>query len=193
MQNHANPFEILHELAGQCSEANSYRLTNNDLNKAWSGIGFSLCGKAMMAPMGEVSEVTRLPKYTMIPGVKSWVIGVSNLRGRLLPIIDLEAFVGSRLASDHNQHRVLVVEIGDIYVGLLVSRVFGLKHFSAVDIDANYRCSNELYANYIDGIGSEEGSKWMRFSTSTLIKDAAFSDIACSQRASTEVFARTVA
>jgi len=193
MQNHTNPFEILSDLADRCSEANSYRLTNNELNKAWSGIGFSLCGKTMVAPMGEVIEVTRLPKYTFIPGVKSWVLGVANLRGRLLPIIDLEAFVGSRLAADQNQHRVLVVEVGDVYVGLLVSRVFGLKHFSAADIDAEYRCSNEIYADFIDGIGSDESGKWLRFSTSTLIKEPTFNDVACSQRASTEVFARTVA
>lgn len=193
MQTHITPFEVLKELAEQSVEASTYRQTTNDLTTAWTGIGFSLCGRQMLAPMGEVIEVANVPKCTLIPGAKSWVQGVANLRGRLLPVIDLEAFVGSKLAGNHSQHRVLIVEIGEAYVGLMVSRVFGLKHFAASEISDDYRSESELYANFIDGKAQEGELGWLKFSTAALLADKEFNDVACAQTSNTEVFARTVA
>ena len=87
-------FELLLQIDRRC------RLLGADLpsqpthGDSWSGIGFRLGEHWYVAPMGEVSEVLHEPRYTHLPGVKPWVRGVANLRGRLLPLMDLCGFFG---------------------------------------------------------------------------------------------------
>jgi CheY-like chemotaxis protein len=54
-------------------------------------IGFSMFDTEYVIPLDEINEVLEVPKCTKLPRVKSWVLGVANVRGRLLPIIDIEA------------------------------------------------------------------------------------------------------
>ena len=193
MQSSNSPFDVLRKLAAQTVEVGASRSSANDTAVAVSGIGFSLCGKPMIAKMGEVVEVVKPPKSTFVPGAKPWLLGIANLRGRLLPLIDLEAFIGAKLIGNNSFHRVLVVEVGDVYVGLVVSRVFGLKHFSASQVIDSVDCSNELYEHLVDGACDDNGEQWLRFSIRELVKNEQFNDISFSHISDTSVFARSVA
>ncbi|NUU33836.1 chemotaxis protein CheW [Pseudomonas sp. C2B4] len=123
-------FELLLQIDQRC------RLLAADLpsqpirQDSWSGIGFRLGEHWYVAPMGEVSEVLHEPRFTQVPGVKPWVKGVANLRGRLLPIMDLGGFLGHELSAARRQRRVLVVEHQEVFAGLMVDEVFGLQHFA---------------------------------------------------------------
>ncbi len=97
----------------------------------WSGVGFSLLDQRLVVPMGEVTEILKLPELTRLPRVQPWVRGVANIRGRLLPIVCLAGFFGGRPSLNWRAHRALVVEHGDIYCALQVDEVHGLKHFGA--------------------------------------------------------------
>ncbi len=79
--------------------------------------------------MGEVVELLHVPNWTVLPGVKGWVKGVANVRGRLLPIIDTEEFLGGQLVGPTKLRRVLAVECGELFTGLMVSDVIGMMHF----------------------------------------------------------------
>ena len=130
----------------------------------------------MVAPMGEVVEIIHVPSSTYIPGVCEWMLGIANVRGRLLSLVDLENFYGARLAGNRNGHRALIVEHGNYYIGLVVSKVFGLKHFAADAFDNKFDHSLELFSSCIQGKGSDGESDWLRFSPRQLIKDTNFSD-----------------
>lgn len=67
----------------------------------WQGVVFEIGGQRLVAPMGQVSEVLAMPEYTSLPLVKPWMLGIANIRGRLLPITDLSQFlqVPSRLTQ----------------------------------------------------------------------------------------------
>lgn len=71
-----------------------------------------------------VTELDRVPKITMIPRAPAWLRGVANLRGDVLSVVDLRAFVGLDATSPHTG-RMLVVRLLDeeISVGLLVDGV----------------------------------------------------------------------
>jgi len=95
----------------------------------WTGIRFLLQGRRLVCPVNEVAEVSTIPKITPIPGVLSWMKGLANVRGRLLPIIDLSAFLFHE--SDNNRmqlKRLLVIEQGALYCGLIVDEVLGRQH-----------------------------------------------------------------
>ena len=122
-------FELLLDIDRRC------RLLAADLPlqetrlQSWSGIGFRLGGHCFVAPIGEVAEVLQAPRLSRIPGVKPWVAGVTNLRGRLLPVTDLCGFRGLEPAVTRKQRRVLVLDHEELFSGLLVDEVLGLQHF----------------------------------------------------------------
>jgi twitching motility protein PilI len=60
---------------------------------------FLLSGENFLAPIGEVAEILKTPRYTMVPGVEPWMRGLANVRGRLLPITDMMMFLGRKSSS----------------------------------------------------------------------------------------------
>jgi twitching motility protein PilI len=64
-----------------------------------------------------------------VPKSQKWIYGVANLRGDLLPIIDLQLYLQGHSTKLDKRSRVMVINHPDIYSGLLVDEVYGLKHF----------------------------------------------------------------
>jgi twitching motility protein PilI len=95
----------------------------------WSGIAFRLGDQQLLAPIGAVIETLSLPQLSMVPNTAGWVRGIANVRGRLLPVIDLHGLLYGEVAKPDNRSRVLVIEFEDIYSGLIVNEVYGLRHF----------------------------------------------------------------
>ncbi|WP_143490643.1 chemotaxis protein CheW, partial [Pseudomonas aeruginosa] len=102
------PFQLLVDIDQRCRRLAAGLPAQQEAVQSWSGIGFRMGGRFFVAPMGEVGEVLHEPRYTQLPGVKTWVKGVANVRGRLLPIIDLCGFLGTELSPLRKQRRGLV-------------------------------------------------------------------------------------
>jgi twitching motility protein PilI len=145
-----------------------------DIKPHWSGIGFEMLGRLFVVPMGEVSEMLELPHYTRLPGVKSWIRGVANVRGRLLPICDLAEFLGDRIHSNRKQQRILVLESNDLYTGLLVDKVFGMQHFPVDTFVPHSGVEQTAAAPYCFGSYCVNGGEWAVFSPAGLVDDANF-------------------
>jgi twitching motility protein PilI len=96
-----------------------------------SGIGFSLLGRRFVAPMGQIAEMLELPQSTRLPGVQPWVIGLANVRGRLLPLFDMALFFGGVALGQRRQRRALVIDTQHLYSGLIVDQAFGMQHFTS--------------------------------------------------------------
>lgn len=127
MNSQVEPFALLVDIASRSIRNAQGLPAQVDIKPHWSGIGFELAGHHFVAPMGEVSEILSQPPATRLPGVQSWVRGVSNVRGRLLPLVDLELFFGGSLGN-RKRRRVLTMELGELYSGLIVSAVYGMQH-----------------------------------------------------------------
>jgi len=108
-----------------------------------------------------------------MPGVKPWVKGVANLRGRLLPVMDLGGFLGLPLSKARKQRRVLVVEYNDLFVGLLVDEVVGMQHFAQDALLANASPGAPFIQGQFDG-----DPPWQVFSPFALAQAPGFMDVA---------------
>jgi twitching motility protein PilI len=144
-----------------------------EITPVWTGVGFTLAGRHMVAPMSEVAELTTLPAITVLPGVQAWMLGVTNLRGRLLPLVDLEAFFQTGQVPSRTR-RVLSIDKQDLYSGLVVAEVFGMQHFpvdtfvdQAVDVP-------ESIAPFVQGAYRFQGIEWALFSPYALANDNRF-------------------
>ena len=74
-------FELLLEIDQRCRSLAAGLVADPVKAQAWSGIGFRIGEQCFVAPMGEIAEILHEPRFTLLPGVKSWVRGVANLRG----------------------------------------------------------------------------------------------------------------
>lgn len=171
------PFQVLRDIDQRCRVLAAGLPLQQAAAQTWSGIGFRMGERLFVAPMGEVGEVLHEPRYTQLPGVKGWVKGVANVRGRLLPVMDLCGFFGNELSPLRKLRRVLIVDHQDIFAGLTVDEVFGMQHFS---VDAFSEQLPPLEANivpFIHGVFQRE-QPWLVFSPHALARDQVFLDVA---------------
>ena len=169
-------FELLLQIDRRCRVLAADLPSQPTRQDSWSGIGFRLGEHWYVAPMGEVSEVLHEPRFTQLPGVKSWVKGVANLRGRLLPMMDLAGFLGHELSAARKQRRVLVVEHNDVFAGLMVDEVFGLQHFAGDSLEPVEAVSGPI-APFIKGRFQREQT-WQVFSPFALAQSQSFMHVA---------------
>ena len=179
MTKRSEPFQLLVDLAERSVSHAKGLPAQVDIKPHWSGIGFKLAGHHFVAPMGEVSEIMAQPESTRLPGVQPWVRGVSNVRGRLLPLIDLEGFFGGGLGN-RKDRRVLSLEIGDLYSGLIVSEVFGMQHFPLDCFRDEVPEPLETIKPFLAGSYNHKGVIWSVFSPYKLAHNAEFFNAAAS-------------
>lgn len=171
------PFQILLDIDQRCRALAAGLPSQQAAVQTWSGIGFRMGERYFVAPMGEVGEVLHEPRYTQLPGVKSWVKGVANVRGRLLPVMDLCGFFGNELSPLRKLRRVLVVDHQDIFAGLTVDEVFGMQHFPVDTFSEQLPPLEASMQPFIHGLFQRE-QPWLVFSPQALMRDQAFLDVA---------------
>jgi twitching motility protein PilI len=174
MKKNKEPFSILLGLANR-SLSNAKGLPEQvEATRTWTGVAFILGGQTMVAPMAEVAELMHVPGWTSMPGVKNWVKGIANVRGRLLPMIDTEAYFGGNLSGNNKTRRVIAVECNQMFVGLIVSEVIGMQHFP-VDTFVNQIPKDAApFVDYTTGAYVHENKTWTVFSPFKLAKDRRF-------------------
>jgi purine-binding chemotaxis protein CheW len=82
-------------------------------------VGFRVGQELFAIPIEAVHEIVRVPTITAVPDSPRSVAGVMNLRGKIIPVIDLRVRLGVEPVAD-GKNRVLVVEVGARKLGLIV-------------------------------------------------------------------------
>ncbi len=99
----------------------------------WSGITFRLGDARLACNISRVSEVLTLPQATPVPGAKAWIVGLANIRGELLTIIDLGHFLCGERSPVTAGSRLLATSLNKAPLGLLIDEVFGQRRFQDGD------------------------------------------------------------
>lgn len=110
--------------------------------------------------MDEVAELMRVPSATRVPGVKNFVLGIANIRGRLMVIIDLAVFFGERSRLPRAQRRILAFEEDELYLGFVVDASLGMQHFPS---DSYYKETEdlpEMFRPFTGGSYKTGGATW---------------------------------
>jgi twitching motility protein PilI len=172
-------FAALQELANKSWRSAQQLPAQIDTRPQWSGVGFSLLGFQFVVPMGQLAEILEVPNFTRLPNVESWVKGVANIRGRLLPILDMGAFLGGRLTGHKKIQRVLVLDTGTFYAGLWVDYVHGMQHFP---VDSAFESLPEglpySVSAYVSGGFQVGETPWFVFNPIALLEDPNFLGVA---------------
>jgi purine-binding chemotaxis protein CheW len=91
-----------------------------------SGVVLRFGGARYAVDMSAVAEVVPVPVITRLPGVPTWLSGVVNWRGRVLPVVDLRPLAGAQQAPLPTSARLVVLSQDELEVGVLADFVPGL-------------------------------------------------------------------
>ncbi|NKC15225.1 MAG: chemotaxis protein CheW [Gammaproteobacteria bacterium] len=145
----------------------------------WRGIGFRLAGENLVSSLDQVLEVLTDPLISPVPGAKSWVKGIANVRGRLVTIVELADFLGVAQEGPRMRgQRALYAERGELRVGMLVDTVFGAKQF----LDEHWYDEAGVVpaplALYVTGSFVSVDETWKVLNLTKLLTDRRFLDAA---------------
>ncbi|MCW9013805.1 MAG: chemotaxis protein CheW [Gammaproteobacteria bacterium] len=170
----SEPFQRLLEIEQKC-RASAAVLPGLDSDKdEWSGIGFRIGGTEFLSKMGEVTEILDPPEYTRIPGVQSWVVGIANVRGSLLPLMDLKGFITGESLANRKNGRVLVINHNGVNIGLIVDEVLGMRHFFLSEKAYELPEMENNMRPYIKQAFLRDKQYWPVFSFHSLVEDERF-------------------
>jgi len=179
----AYSFDALKDLAKKSTQYSVGLPEQGEVIEYFSGIGFSISGLQFVAAMGEISELLPVPKFTIVPGVKNWVLGVSNIRGRLIPIVDLTRYFGLGTSKARaRDKRILIVEQGDLTSGLLVDAVQGMQYFErdGFKTETQVRVPGPVL-EFIEGAYQRPEGDWLVFDAKRLLTSEKFTSVSLTQ------------
>jgi twitching motility protein PilI len=97
----------------------------------WRGIGYRAGSRLFVSGIEEINELLAPPPLTPVPGTQPWLLGIANVRGNLVPVIDMARFLFGERTLQNERSRLLVVRQGGGSVALLVDEVFGQRTVDA--------------------------------------------------------------
>jgi twitching motility protein PilI len=140
----------------------------------WRGIGFRVGARHFVSVIADVNEILTPPLLTQVPGTRRWLLGVANVRGNLVPIIDLRDFVEGERSVMTEASRVLVVRQHAGSVGLLIDEVLGQRSFTDEQRADAVGEADERYQRFV-GENLQLGDVlWGLFSMAALVRAAEF-------------------
>ena len=140
----------------------------------WRGVAYRVGSHRLASGFDEVIEILPMPALTQVPGSQAWMLGVANVRGTLLPVVDLKQFLEGERTVLHESQRVLVVRQPGGDVAVTIDELFGQRSFvEGQGIDAG-ALSEGRYAHFIDRAYRMNEQDWGVFSLERLARTPEF-------------------
>ncbi|GAB2608849.1 chemotaxis protein CheW [Novilysobacter erysipheiresistens] len=148
----------------------------------WRGVGYRIGNRRLASGFGEVLEILPLPQVTPVPGAQSWMLGLANVRGNLLPIVDLKQFLEGERTVLHESQRILLVRQPGGDVAVLIDELYGQRSFNEQHLldlegdadDAAAHLADGRYANFIGRAYRLDDTTWGIFSLDRLARTPEF-------------------
>ncbi|MFK8012272.1 MAG: chemotaxis protein CheW [Marinicellaceae bacterium] len=176
--NSVKPFELLSEYE-RLSLKHTVKIEQVKIKDQWSGVGFKVDETYYALAIDKIVEVLILTDTTKIPGIASWVLGLGNIRGNLIPVIDLKSYLFQKATKTTAHTRMVVIQQAGGQVGLVVDEVFGQKHFTKEHVHNDDNGSEEESPlKYVEVAYNQEDVIWNVFEDELLINDPSFKNAA---------------
>ncbi len=169
------PFETLVTIEADCKSHAASIPKQVVIEKDWFGIGFRSSNLNFVCPMRVVSEVLHWLSIAPVPAGQTWFRGMTNLRGRLLPVTDLQGFVTGVSHRENALSRILIISSEKMTFGFAVEHVFGIERFFGEEIKpANNILTIKKYGPYLQGAFERDHQPWFILNFELIIKATEF-------------------
>jgi purine-binding chemotaxis protein CheW len=120
-------------------------------------VGFRIGRETFGVPISAVREIIRVPEITAVPNVPDHIEGVINLRGRIIPVIDMPKRFGVRASDRNPKNRIVVIELEGRSIGLIVDSASEVLRIAHSAIEEPHDVFPESGIDYVSGVGKLGG------------------------------------
>jgi len=125
-------------------------------------ITFSLAGKAYGVDIMNVKEIAKADKFTFVPNAASFVRGVYNMRGDIIPIIDLRQFFHlPQEKKTDGQENMLILRIHEQVYGTIVDKIDKVVGINHENIQPPHPIFGDINIKFISGVVEKEGELYI--------------------------------
>lgn len=168
------PFDLLIEIERRSRLAAAGQTAGGTVQEEWVGVGFRVGGHLFVTAREDIREILTVPGVTRVPGSKGWLRGLANVRGQLLPVIDLQQFLGGPQTPQSRGARVMAVNHPDIPAGLLVDEVRGFRRFTEAERSEQPPDAGPGYEPFLGGAYQRGEETWGILSLKDLVESPVF-------------------
>ncbi len=129
----------------------------NGIDEGMQVVAFKLRDEEYGVSILNVQEIRNLTDITRVPFAADFIKGVINLRGSVLPVIDLKQRLGLAETPYTENTRIVTVNIDDLHVGMLVDAVTEVLTIGSKPIDTKRAINDRSGSRFLSGIGNVDG------------------------------------
>jgi purine-binding chemotaxis protein CheW len=153
---------------------NSKNETDEDLR--W--VTFRLENEKYGIDVMQVQEVLRVTEIAPVPGAPSYVLGIINLRGNVVTVIDTRSRFGLPSAEMDDSTRIVIIEADEQVVGILVDSVAEVVDLKSSEIETAPNVGTEESTKFIQGVASHDSELLILVDLNKLLTDEEWADMA---------------
>lgn len=120
-------------------------------------VAFRLGAEEYGVSILQIQEIKRMTEITRVPHTPNYVKGVINLRGSILPVIDLKTRLNFTSGEYTDDARIIIVKLEEYSIGIIVDAVSEVLWLPADQVEPSPAFVGELEAEYIRGVGKVDG------------------------------------
>lgn len=129
----------------------------NEMDDGRQVVAFKLRDEEYGVSILNVQEIRNLTDITRVPFSADFIKGVINLRGSVLPVIDLKKRLGLAETPYTDDTRIVTVTIDDLHVGMLVDAVTEVLTIDNKPVDTKKAINDKSGSRFLSGIGNVDG------------------------------------
>ncbi|HHJ13651.1 MAG TPA: chemotaxis protein CheW [Gammaproteobacteria bacterium] len=141
-------------------------------------VTFRLADEVYGINVMQVQEVLRVSEIAPVPGAPHYVLGIINLRGNVVTVIDTRTRLGLPAAEVTDATRIVIIETTRHVVGMLVDCVAEVVDVAASEVESAPNVGSDDSANYIQGVTSRDNELLILVDLNKLLTDEEWDEVA---------------
>ena len=125
----------------------------------------------------QVQEVLRYTEIAPVPGSPDYVLGIINLRGNVVTVIDTRSRFGLEPGEVTDNSRIVIIEAEKQVIGILVDSVAEVVYLKASEIDTAPNVGTDESARFIQGVSNRDGELLILVDLNKLLSDEEWEEI----------------
>jgi len=148
---------------------------NDDPMTQW--VTFILDGEKYGINVTQVREVLRNIEIAPVPGAPCYVLGIINLRGNVVTVLDTRLRFGLSPIEVNEESRIVIIETNDQIVGLLVDNIAEVADILQSQIELTPNVGNDDSSKYIQGVHSKNGELLILVAVEKVLSDEQWAEV----------------
>ncbi|WP_220720989.1 chemotaxis protein CheW [Agarivorans litoreus] len=125
----------------------------------------------------QVQEVLRYTEIAPVPGAPNYVLGIINLRGNVVTVIDTRSRFGLPSSDITENSRIVIIEAESQVIGILVDSVAEVVYLRSSEIDTAPNVGTEESAKFIQGVSNRDGQLLILVDLNKLLSDEEWDEV----------------